>query len=228
VTEAALPQPSNRRLIAWLAFVLTLAALAYLGRFYGEEPAQDVFYTWSFAVNGLVMEVILVVIVLLIAIGLPKREFFALRRPTSWRRALGGAGAVFGGVLVLSFVVGLFLRPTEEQGLVPDQWDSARLAPFAVNLVVVATVVPITEELVFRGAGVTLLSRFGTREAIVTVGVLFGLVHGLVEAMPILSAFGMGLAWLRIRTNSIVPCILLHGFFNLFAVVVGVAAGARL
>ena len=70
----------------------------------------------------------------------------------------------------------------------------------------------------FRGVGYGLLAvRFGAEPAIVAQGILFGLAHGLVEALPLLVAFGIGLAWLRERQGSTIPGMLLHATFNAIA-----------
>ena len=68
---------------------------------------------------------------------------------------------------------------------------------YAANFVVIAGVTPIVEELMFRGAGYSLLGplRPDRRDAP-------GLVHGLIEALVVLTAFGIGLAWLR-ATDSV-------------------------
>ncbi|TML40209.1 MAG: CPBP family intramembrane metalloprotease [Actinobacteria bacterium] len=81
---------------------------------------------------------------------------------------------------------------------------------------------PITEELAFRGLGFYLLEPLGQTPAIVVIGITFGLWHGLVEALPVLVVFGLGLAFLRSRTQSIYPGMLLHAFFNGAALVVAV------
>jgi membrane protease YdiL (CAAX protease family) len=85
---------------------------------------------------------------------------------------------------------------------------------------VVVGIAPVVEELTYRGLGFFLLRPYGEVAAIVGVGVAFGLAHGLVEGLPILSLFGMGLAFLRSRTDSIYPPILLHAAFNGFALAV--------
>jgi membrane protease YdiL (CAAX protease family) len=36
--------------------------------------------------------------------------------------------------------------------------------------------------------------------------------------------FGIGLAYLRSRTDSIYPCMLLHASFNAFGLIVGIAS----
>jgi membrane protease YdiL (CAAX protease family) len=83
--------------------------------------------------------------------------------------------------------------------------------------------VPFVEELTYRGLGYTLLERFGRWPAILAVGLLFGLAHGLLASLPVIAFFGCVLAWLRARTDSVVPGMLLHALFNLAALVVAVA-----
>jgi membrane protease YdiL (CAAX protease family) len=77
----------------------------------------------------------------------------------------------------------------------------------------------------FRGVGFSLVAaRFGAEPAIVGTGVLFGLYHGLVLGLPILIAFGIGLAWLRDRQNSTIPGMVLHAAFNAIALTVSLLA----
>jgi len=77
-------------------------------------------------------------------------------------------------------------------------------------------------DLTFRGLGFYLLRQYGKWVAIFGTGVLFGLSHGLLLALPILIAFGCVLAWIREQTDSVVPGMLLHGTFNLVALVAAV------
>jgi hypothetical protein len=210
------------RLAAWLAFTGILAALNYSVRLTGEESPDDVLYRWSTAVGGLAQYGIFLAIVLAILAGRPKREYLALRRPSSWRVAAGGAASVFVGVMLLSAIVSQFADPREEQGLLPEAWDPSRAAPYAANFVVIAGVAPVVEELAFRGLGFTLLAPFGRATAIVVLGLVFALSHGLVEGFPILAAFGMGLAYLRDRTQSVYPGIIVHAVFNTVAMLVAV------
>jgi membrane protease YdiL (CAAX protease family) len=87
---------------------------------------------------------------------------------------------------------------------------------------VIAAVAPFVEELLFRGLGYSLLERYGRWPAILTVGVAFGLYHGLVQALPELVIFGCALAWLRSKTRSVYPGMLLHATFNAIALVAAV------
>ena len=101
------------------------------------------------------------------------------------------------------------------------------------SLFVEAVVVPITEELVFRGvllallvgALLVLLDRpSAVRLAILANGVTFGLAHlanaatidpaWVVSQVVFASGLGCVCAWLAIRTRSVYPAMLVHGAVN--------------
>ena len=169
-------------------------------------------------------------ILLLIARGLPKRELFALRRPVSWARSLGLAALSLAAIYLAAFVYERALSvfgnwdPSEEQGLVPDGWDSSRAPAFIAFFVVVTLVAPAVEELTYRGLGISLLLPWGAVLAVGATGLLFGAAHGLLVALPILTVFGLVVGWLRVRTNSVYPGIVLHGTFNAIALIASVAS----
>jgi membrane protease YdiL (CAAX protease family) len=105
--------------------------------------------------------------------------------------------------------------PGQEQGLTPTRWEPAHAGAFAANLVLFCIVAPVVEETLFRGVGQSLLrERFGPRAAIVLVGLAFGAWHGLLYALLILVPFGWALAYLRERTNSVYPGMVVHAIFN--------------
>ena len=62
----------------------------------------------------------------------------------------------------------------------------------------------------------------GAAAAIVVTALAFGLAHGLVVALPVLSIFGAILAWLRLRTDSVYPTMILHALFNGIALIAAV------
>ena len=71
-----------------------------------------------------------------------------------------------------------------------------------MNAIVICTWIPFVEELTYRGLGYSLLERFGRWPAILAVGILFGLAHGLVVSLPVIAAFGCALAWIRARDRQ--------------------------
>jgi membrane protease YdiL (CAAX protease family) len=211
------------RLAGWTAFVLAFAALSYGSRASGGEPPPDVLYQWSSVADGLVQFAIIGLV--LYAIGRGRPDLFALRRPRSWKLAAGIALGIAGMMIVLGLTLAPLLHPGQEQGLTPTGWRPSRAAAYVANGIVIAVVAPIVEELAFRGLGYSLLRRFGRWTAIALVGIAFGVAHGLVEALPFLVAFGAGLAYLRDRTDSVFPGMVVHGLFNGIQLVVAVTVG---
>ena len=206
--------PIDKKLFGWFALVGVVSAISYAGRFTGGKPPKNALYLYSTAASELVLFAIILAVVLLIARGLPKREAFALRRPVSWSRAIGLGIVVFIVIGIANAALSPLLHPGREQGLTPSGWEPNHATAFAVNLLAFAVVGPIVEELTFRGLGFFLLAPLGQTTAILVIGLSFGLWHGLVEALPVLVVFGTGLAFLRSRTESIYPGMILHAAFN--------------
>jgi uncharacterized protein len=218
------------RLLAWLVFVVALALLAYGARVGDGDTPDDLAYRYSSSIAALVQYGVMLGILLLIARGLPKREVFVLRRPPSWGRALGFAVLALLAIYAAAFVYEQALSqfgdwsPTDEQGLVPNGWDSSRAGAFIAFFLVVTIVAPAVEELTYRGLGLSLLAPWGIVLAVVVSGVLFGAAHGLVVALPILAVFGIVNGMLRVRTSSIYPPMALHAAFNGIALIAAVSA----
>lgn len=169
----------------------------------------------------------LLLLVVLIARGLPFRETFALRAPTSWRRALVIGVATLVSAYAISFVeVAIVSGAGREQG-VPEFWDPTRLGPWAANLFAIAVFVPIFEESLCRGLGYALFEPLGAPAAVLITAVAFTLAHGVIVDIPVILATGIGLGYMRASTGSIFPCIALHGFFNGFGLVVAALVSVR-
>ena len=224
-TEATAPVP-RARLVAWAALVGTLILLAYVSNAATSGPKEDdLLYRYSTAIAALVQYALILALVAAIARGLP-RETLGFRRPRSWPRAIGLTVAALGGIWAAGAALGLVLDAGKEQGLVPDEWDPDRANAYLANFVVIAVVAPIVEETLYRGLGYAAVrSAAGAPAAVLVTGLAFGLSHGLVVALPVLTLFGVILAALRWGTESIYPPIALHAIFNAAALIAAVTVG---
>ena len=211
------------KLAGWFVLVGVISAISYAGRFTGGKPPKNALYDYATAVSELILFAIILAFVFFIARGLSKREAFALRPPRSWAEAIG---LWFGVLFVVGITNAIFnplLHGGREQGLTPSGWEPKHAGAFALNLVAFALIGPIAEELTFRGLGFYLLEGFlGQTATILVLGIMFGLWHGLIEALPVLVVFGLCLAYLRARTDSIYPGMILHAFFNAAALAIAV------
>jgi len=226
-SSAVLAQPDavddgrrSRRLMWWLLFVAVLIALEYASRVSGGTPDRDILYRYSTAVGSAVVYGLLLLVVLSIA-GF-RRDLLALRRPRSWPRALGLMVLLFVVVWVATAILDPIVHGAREQGLTPNNWEPSHAGAYAANFVVIAVVAPVVEELTFRGLGFSLLVRYGVWFAIGAIGILFALAHGLFQAFPELAIFGCSLAFLRWRTGSVYPGMVLHGTFNAISLIAAV------
>jgi len=210
-------------LVLWTSFVLAFATLSYAGRATEGKPDPEVLYKWSTLAGYIVQYAVIAAIVWGIAGIGQRRELLALRRPTSWALAGKIAVGIWVGMAILSGVLGPLLHPGREQGLTPTEWEPAHAAAYVCNGIFIAVLVPIVEECTFRGLGFSLLRRYGEWTAILLTGLLFGLAHGLLNALPLLVAFGIGLAYLRSRVDSVYPGMVVHGLFNAASLIFAVA-----
>jgi membrane protease YdiL (CAAX protease family) len=207
--------------VLWLALVAAMIALGYGSRASSGKPDPQVLYEWSTFVGTVIQDGI--VLALVLAIAGWRLDLFALRKPEGgfWRTVRTIAIAL-AAIYAFEIVYSALLHPGNEQGLTPDRWEPAHAVVYAANAAAICLWVPFVEEMTFRGLGYTLLAPFGRWFAIGAVGLLFGLAHGLIVSLPVIVAFGCVLAWIRSRLNSVIPGMVLHGTFNLIALVAAV------
>jgi sodium transport system permease protein len=124
-------------------------------------------------------------------------------------------------IFLLNDWIGLTSLESEHLAAVKDLLDQWRHVSPAMILVMLALAPGIFEEFFFRGVFFTSLRTVLTPgRTIVVTAVLFGLFH--VVAATVLaperflpSAFlGLVLGWVRVRTGSVLPCMVLHTLHN--------------
>jgi membrane protease YdiL (CAAX protease family) len=203
----------------WSLLAVLFVAGSFLSREISTEDTKNIFYDYDFAVTTIVWYAALVGLTFALAIPYSRTPRALGLNPFRWR----WVGIAFGfiiGVLVLSVLLEPLLHGGREQGLSPDEWQPEHARAFLLNGVLVSTVVPFAEELFFRGLGVRALQFFGGMSAVVITGLVFGFSHGVLGALPPLVLFGIALGWVRLRSGSVWPGVLAHGFFNAVGILV--------
>lgn len=133
--------------------------------------------------------------------------------------AVGLVTPVLGGLLTQLLAQG---HPVTQD--IQQIGNSTPLALRIPLVLLVVSVGPLVEELLFRGVLLSaLLQRWRAGWAIAVSALAFALVHlpGLEfqwYALPNLILLALALAWLRLRSDSIWPAVLAHGANNLLAV----------
>jgi membrane protease YdiL (CAAX protease family) len=82
----------------------------------------------------------------------------------------------------------------------------------------------IIEELAFRGVILGSLRRvLRTRDAVIVSALMFAILHLGILNFPYLVLMGLLLGYVRIRSGSLYPCMLMHFLHNLFVVLLEAA-----
>jgi uncharacterized protein len=158
--------------------------------------------------------------------------WFAVRRPGGswalvgvrqfdwrWWLAIGplfivqmGGMAVINGIIV-PFFTGSELENPQIEAITGGLSLSGR--ELILLLFLIAVVAPVAEELFFRGMLYPVLRRrWGPTWAILINAVLFALMHFLPILLPALFWIGLVFAWVRERSGSVIPSIVLHAVQN--------------
>ena len=176
---------------------------------------RDVLFDADLAIGGGVFYGLMIAVSLAIASAYPRaRRMDALGFRRFRLRWVWISFAVVLATVIVSVAVEPFLHGAEDQGLSADRWQPEHAGAFVANVLVLVLLGPFAEELFFRGLGVRVLMLYGGLVAVLVTGVIFGLVHGILGALPPLVLFGIGLAWVRLRSASIWPVFIGHAVFN--------------
>ena len=150
-----------------------------------------------------------------------------VRNPFSPVKPVPGGMIVLGiiggvGVCMISNIVTTYLKMYLENIGVPmpefpqlmeNTWTS-----FGLNLLVIAVLPAVLEEMVFRGFVLQSLRRHGDGFAVFISALLFGLMHGNIVQVPFAFMVGLVIGWLYVVTDNIWIPILVHFFNNALSV----------
>lgn len=91
-----------------------------------------------------------------------------------------------------------------------------------LNFVTVAILPALMEEFVFRGVILGLLRKYGDGFAIVVSAAIFGLVHANIIQSSFAFIVGLILGYIVVKTNSLLPTIIIHFINNFFSILMDV------
>lgn len=166
-------------------------------------------------------------IALYAAVYLSFRVVLGLRHGKPVLTSLGWCPARFnllfvalGGIMLAFTVAGLAALIHTPK--VPSPVESLMNSPVLLSLfgLMAITLAPFFEELVFRGFLQPLLTRsLGIIAGVVITAVVFGSLHAPEYSFAwqyavAVSLVGIVLGWVRVRSNSIIPCTVMHGAYN--------------
>ena len=126
-----------------------------------------------------------------------------------------------GGMFFLNFMLSILPIPADLLGDLSSGMSSLTSYPFWLALLVNAILIPILEEVVFRGY---LFSRLGKAMpavvAAVISSVVFGLCHGGLVWAIWAGITGLIICVVRVKSGSIIPGIVFHIIMNTYGMVV--------
>lgn len=157
---------------------------------------------------------------------------FGVRR-TTWRWLLVGLAA---GVItfllkgLVNFAI-TALTGFDENAQVPYYAAAGGgLLASVLTFVLLSFLVPVGEELLFRGVVMRGLLRYGAVVAVVGSSVVFALFHGFNTALPTALVVGLVAAEITRRSGSIWPAVVVHVVNNLglplFVLLLGLGSAA--
>jgi membrane protease YdiL (CAAX protease family) len=163
-----------------------------------------------------------------------RRLFVAPKTFGAWWAAIGigiGSGVV---LRIASAIIGSpFVRWVQEEQRNRAPIDGFELSgrTLLVAFLVICVGAPLFEELFFRGVLLpTLVRRMPVQVAMVVQALLFASLHlstrmGIASALLTFTVVGMGgygLAFIRVKTHSLVPAIVAHATFNAIALMAAI------
>ena len=142
---------------------------------------------------------------------------FGVRR-TTWRWlliALAAGAATFLLKGVINFAIAALTGFNENAQIPYTDAANGGIAALVLTFVLFSFLVPLGEELLFRGVLMRGLLRYGALVAVLGSTVVFALFHGINTALPTALVVGVVAAEITRRSGSIWPAVVVHVINNL-------------
>jgi membrane protease YdiL (CAAX protease family) len=231
-SESLPPSPNNPPWNSWTAVGVWVASVLLIGivplflvapyMFANRENSMESFQSDPMVILLSIVGIIPAHILTLLMAWLVVTKFnkFSFREVLGWKS--GGFAwwyypIVLGGFFIVAAGVGYFL-PEQENELIRILRSSRTVVYFVAFMATFTA--PIVEEVIYRGILYSAVQRsLGIGWAIFIVTALFAGVHfyqywGSPGTIILIVLLSLILTLIRVRTNNLLPCIILHTIFN--------------
>lgn len=131
----------------------------------------------------------------------------------------------FSFCMLSNFLTSIFIGTTSNLGFDFSYASSSpvsnSVSEIIASVLAVAFVPAVAEEIMFRGAIMSTLRKYGDGTAILVSAIIFGLFHTNMVQIPFAFIVGVILGWAVVYSGSMLPAILIHFTNNLFSVTSG-------
>ncbi len=142
-------------------------------------------------------------------------------QPVPLKVAAPGVLIGFSGCVLANIAANYVTQLLDKFGITapePPTTLEPTLISLGLNLLVLAVLPALLEELLFRGLILHTLRPYGEWLAVVVSAVLFGFIHGGISQSVFAFLVGLVLGWLTVTTRNIWPAIVLHFINNALSV----------
>lgn len=104
------------------------------------------------------------------------------------------------------------------QAITDTEYDCDSVLDIVLFYVTVAVLPALIEEFAFRGVILNIFRKYSDGLAVLVSGVTFGLMHGNFAQIPFALVVGLVLGYIAVKTNSLLPGIIIHFMNNALSV----------
>ena len=125
-----------------------------------------------------------------------------------------------------NYIVGIMVSILKAFGHDPFQVDTPEPDSVITSIAIAigtAVMPALCEEFAMRCCGLGLLRKYGKAFGVVAVSIVFGLMHGNLIQFVFATLVGLILGYVTVKTDSVVPAVLIHLFNNGMSVVTSIA-----
>ena len=129
-----------------------------------------------------------------------------------------------GYTIILFLIIIEFILNTKGYSIYKDilyKGEKSTINSTFWTVVRICVISPFIEEVVFRDLILRFLKRYGVKFAIITQGLIFGILHNNIITIVHATLFGILYGYIAVKTNSILITTILHIMQNSFTILMG-------